>query len=131
LKVPTGFRRLLRERYGNEVFITSVIGDSVQVYPLPVWEELEARLAALPSTDRTKRKFLERVSYFGQLGQLDKQGRVVIPQLLRESADMTGDVVVNARLDHLAVWNLQRLQKRFDEQPFTEDDFHYLSERGI
>ncbi|MFQ5526569.1 MAG: division/cell wall cluster transcriptional repressor MraZ [Thermoanaerobaculia bacterium] len=131
LKVPTSFRRLLEERYGREVFITSVVGDSVQVYPLQVWEDFEQRLAGLPSTDRTKRKYLERVAYFGQQAQLDSQGRVVVPQLLRESADMAGEVVVSGRLDHLEVWNHDRLRAKFEEQPFTDDDFEYLSERGI
>jgi MraZ protein len=131
LKVPTGFRRALEERYGREVFITSVVGDSVLLYPLAVWEAFEQRLAALPATDRMKRRFLERVSYYGQQGQLDKQGRVVVPQILRESAEMSGEVVVSGRLDHLEVWNHERLQKRFSEQPFTEEDFQYLTERGI
>lgn len=131
LKVPTTFRRQLEERYGRDVFITSVLGDSVLLYPLSVWEEIEDRLAALPSTNRTKQRFLERVSYFGQQGQLDRQGRVVIPPLLRESADMVGEVVVNARLDHLEIWNRKRLETRFTDEPFTDEDFEYLSEKGI
>lgn len=131
LKVPTAFRRLLEERFGREVFLTSVVGDSVQVYPLKIWEEFEERLAALPSTDGTKRRFLERVAYFGQQGQLDSQGRVIVPQLLRDSAEMAGEVVVAGRLDHLEVWNRERLEARFREQPFTDEDFAYLSERGI
>lgn len=131
LKVPTAFKRQLEERYGREVYITSVYGDSVLLYPLSVWEEIEDRLAALPSTDRTRRRFLERVSYYGQQGQLDGQGRIVIPPLLRDSARMVGEVVVSARLDHLEIWNLERLQARFAEQPFTDEDFAYLSEKGI
>lgn len=131
LKVPTGFRRLLEERWGREVFITSVLGDSVLVYPLAVWEEIESRLAGLPSTDRTKQRYLERVSYYGQQGQLDGQGRVVIPPILRDSAEMSGDVVVSARLDYLEVWNRDRLQAKFAQQPFTEEDFENLSEKGI
>lgn len=131
LKVPTGFRRHLVERYGPEVFLTSVLGDSVLLYPLPVWEEIEARLAALPSTDRVKQRYLERVNYFGQQGQLDGQGRVVIPPLLRDCAEMSGEAVVSGRLDHLEVWNLKRLQARFSEQPFGDEDFGYLAEKGI
>lgn len=131
LKVPTTFRRHLEERYGKEVFITSVLGDSVLVYPLSVWEEIEDRLAALPSTNRTKQRYLERVSYFGQQAQLDGQGRVVIPPLLRDSAEMVGEVVVNSRLDHLEIWNHSRLRARFTEEPFSDDDFEYLSEKGI
>lgn len=131
LKVPTQFRRELEERHGPDVFITSILGDSALVYPLREWEQLEERLAALPSTDRTRRRFLERVAYYGQLGRLDSQGRVIVPALLRESAAMSGEVVVSGRLDHLEVWNHERLRERFDAEPFSEDDFQYLSEKGV
>lgn len=131
LKIPTDLRRHFQDQYGKEVYLTSVLGDSVLVYPLSVWEEVEARLAALPSTDRTKQRFLERVSYYGQQSQLDGQGRVVIPPILRQSADMAGEVVVSARLDYLEVWNRGRLEDKFSDEPFTDDDFAYLSERGI
>ncbi len=131
LKVPTGFRRELEERYGRDVFITSVMGDAALVYPLDVWKGVEERLAKLPSTDRTRRRYLERVSYFGQQAQLDAQGRVLVPQILRDRAAMAGEVIVSGRLDHLEVWNHERLTKRFDDQPFTDDDFEYLSERDI
>jgi len=131
LKLPTGFRRQLESEYGPDVFITSVSGTSARLYPLQIWEEIEAALAALPKTDQVKQRFLERTSYFGQEATLDKQGRVVMPPILRDSALMVGDVVVSARLDHLEVWNRQRLIERFEDQPFTDDDYAYLSERGI
>lgn len=131
LKVPTDFRRVVEERYGPDLFVTSVLGDSALIYPLPVWEEIEGRLAAMPSTDRTKARFLERVSYYGQQARLDVQGRLLIPQILRESAGMNGDVVVSAQLDHLVVWNRERFQSRLEQQPFTDDDFRALAERGI
>jgi MraZ protein len=131
LKVPTDFRRFIEDRYGVDLFVTSILGDSALVYPLPVWEEVEARLQAMPSTDRTKGRFLERVSYYGQQVSLDGQGRILIPQILRESAGMNGDVVVSAQLDHLVVWNHDRFVARLEEQPFTEDDFRALAERGI
>jgi MraZ protein len=131
LKVPTDFRRFIEERYGVDLFVTSVLGDSALLYPLSVWEEVEARLQAMPSTDRTKSRFLERVSYYGQQVSLDGQGRILIPQILRESAGMNGDVVVSAQLDHLVVWNHDRFVARLEEQPFTEDDFRALAERGI
>ncbi len=131
LKIPTDLRRHFQDQYGKEVFLTSVLGTSVLVYPLAVWEEIEARLAALPSTDRTKQRFLERISYFGQQSRLDGQGRVVIPPILRDSAGMDGEVVVSSRLDHLEVWNRGRLEQKFDDEPFADEDFAYLSERGI
>lgn len=131
LKIPTEFRRVLEERWGTDLFLTSVQGDSSLIYPLPVWEEIEEKLARLPSTNATKRKYLERVSYYGQQSRMDAQGRVLIPPILRESAEMAGEVVVSARLDHLEVWNHQRLQERFAERPFTDEDFERLTAADI
>jgi MraZ protein len=131
LKIPTDFRRVLEERYGLDLFVTSVQGDSALLYPLPVWEEIEARLAAMPSTDRAKMRYLERVSYFGQQVRVDVQGRILIPQILRESASINGDVVVSGQLNHLGVWNHERFVSRLAEQPFTDEDFRALSLQGI
>jgi MraZ protein len=131
LKIPTDFRRLLEERYGADLFVTSVTGDSALLYPLPVWEEIEQRLAAMPSTDRVKARYLERVNYFGQQVRLDQQGRILIPQILREKASINGDVVVSGQLNHLVVWNHERFASRLDEQPFTDEEFRALSEQGI
>jgi MraZ protein len=131
LKVPAGFSRDLEERWGNELFVTSIQGDSALLYPLPVWEEIEQRLMAMPSTNSTRRRFLERVSYYGQPATLDAQGRLVLPPILRDSAGMDGDVVVSGRIDHLVVWNRERFEERMSEEPFTEEDFGVLSEFGI
>ncbi len=131
LKVPTEFRRLLEESYGAEVFITSIVGQSAKLYPLAAWEEIEQKLADVPSSDRSKQRFLERVNYFGQQLRLDAQGRVVIPQILRERAEMTGDVVVSGRIEHLEIWNHERFSQKLLEEPFSDEDFQALAERGI
>ena len=131
LKIPTDFRRLMEERFGPDLFVTSVQGDSALLYPLVVWEEIEQRLNAMPATDRTKMRFLERVNYFGQQVRVDPQGRIVIPQILRESASISGDVVVSGQLNHLVVWNHERFVSRLQEQPFTDEDFSALSAQGI
>lgn len=131
LKIPTPFRSFMEERWGADVFTTSVHGDSALIYPLPVWEDLEGRLAAMPSTHRAKMRFLERVNYFGQQNRLDSQGRIVVPPILRESAEIVGEVVVSAHLDHLVVWNRERFEERLVQEPFTEDDFRALSELEI
>ena len=101
------------------------------IYPLPVWEEIEERLSTMPSTHRSKMRFLERVNYFGQQAKLDSQGRIVVPQILRESAQILGEVVVSAHLDHLVVWNRERFEERLVQEPFTEDDFRALSDLQI
>ena len=132
LKVPNGFRTIVEAQWGSELFVTSVTGESVRLYPMAVWLEIERRLAEVPSTHPSKQRFLDRVNFFGQTVTMDRQGRVLVPQLLRESAAMTGEVSVLGQQNHLAVWNQKRLQDRlFKREPFTEEDGRLLSEYGI
>ncbi len=60
LKVPNGFRTLVESQYGPELFVTSVTGECVWLYPMAVWLELERKLAAVPSTNPSKLRFLDR-----------------------------------------------------------------------
>ena len=86
LKIPNGFRVLVEQQYGAELFVTSVTGEYVRLYPMAVWLEVERRLAEVPSTNPSKQRFLDRVNFFGQAVTMDRQGRVVLPQMLRETA---------------------------------------------
>jgi MraZ protein len=132
LKVPNGFRSVIAGQWGEELFVTSVTGEFVRLYPMAVWLEIERRLAAVPSTHPSKLRFLDRVNFFGQVATMDRQGRIVIPPLLRDSAGMAGDVSVLGLQNHLAVWNQKRLQERlFKKEPFTEEDGRLLAEYGI
>ncbi|HEV8254998.1 MAG TPA: division/cell wall cluster transcriptional repressor MraZ [Vicinamibacteria bacterium] len=131
LKVPNGFRTLVEAHYGPELFVTSVSGEYARLYPMAVWLEIERKLAAAPSTNPSKLRFLDRVNFFGQAVTLDKQGRVVIPQILRETAAMTGEVCVLGQQNYLTVWNMKRLQEKLEKEPFTDEDGRILSELGI
>ena len=132
LKIPNAFRTLVEKTHGSELFVTSLTGESVRVYPMAVWLEVERKLAEVPSSNPSKQRFLDRVNFFGQVAAMDKQGRVLIPQLLRESAAMAGEVSVLGLQNHLAVWNQRRLQERlFKKEPFTDEDGRVLSGFGI
>jgi MraZ protein len=129
--VPNTFRSLLEGKYGRELFLTSLSGEFVRVYPMPVWLEIEQRLGEMPSTHPSKLRFLDRVSYFGQAAELDAQGRVLIPVRLRDAATMTGDVDVLGQVTYLDVWNHDRFLTRMQREPYTDDDARALSEFGI
>lgn len=131
IKIPGDFRKIIEERYGNDCFITSQDGEKALIYPLPVWQELQARLAKVPSTSVAKAKLLERVNYFGQLGTMDPQGRLLVPQVLRSVAGIVSDVVVLGSTDHLIVWNEEKIQKRLSDAPMTEDDYKELELHGV
>ena len=131
LKVPTAFRRHIQESQGAEVYVTSLTGENVRIYPLSEWESIEQRLALLPSMDPARRKFLDRTNYFGQQAELDSQGRILIHPLLRRSAGVVGDVAVLGYLTYLEVWELERFQQRLLADPYTEEDEAAIARLGI
>ena len=131
LKVPNGFRAAIQDTHGRELFVTSLSGESVRIYPMPVWLDIERRLAQMPSTHPSRQKFLDRVNFFGQVTEFDPQGRVLIQPRLRETALMAGDVDVLGQQNFLEVWNHDRFLARLAGQPYSEDDARALSEFGI
>jgi MraZ protein len=130
VKIPAAFLEALRE-YGNKFYVTSENGDYVRVYPMKIWNEIEEKLARLSSHNRTKQKFLTRTNYYGQVVELDGQGRILVPPILRESAQMRGDVDVLGNLNYLQIWNHTRFLDNLKASPITGDDEKTLDELGI
>jgi MraZ protein len=85
----------------------------------------------MPASHPARGKFLDRVSYYGQTSELDAQGRIVVAQLLRDSASIVGDVRVFGKLDYLEVWNEERFAQKLARDQWTDDDGIKLSEHGI
>ena len=130
LKVPAEFKRVIDEKYGAQFYITSVDGKVAQVYPFEEWERIEQKLAQLSNFNPTKKKFLTRTNYYGQAVEIDGQGRLLIPQLLRESAGLAGEVAVMGYLNRLEVQSMEAVRKEVEE-PFTADDEKNLDDLGI
>ncbi len=131
LKIPTAFKTYLQDNYGSDVYVTSLDGQSARIYPMRVWREIEEKLAALPSMNKAKRKFLDRTNYWGQSAQMDTQGRVLIPSLLRESAAMRGEVAVIGYLIYVDVWNMERFRDHMEKNALSDEDEQTLSNLGI
>ncbi len=122
---------MIQKDHGSNLFVTSLTGQSVRIYPMPVWLDIERRLAQVPSTHPARQRFLDRVNFYGQVGELDPQGRVLIQPRLRETALMTGEVDVLGQQSFLEVWNHERLVARLSAEPFTDDDAKALADFGI
>ena len=131
LKVPAIFRGVIHDQHGADVFVTSVTGENVRIYPMPVWLEIERKLSQMPANHPSRLKFLDRVNYYGQAAELDPQGRIVVPAHLRESASIVGDVRVFGRIDYLEVWNDERFLHKLQREPWTDEDGLGLSQHGI
>src|ERR1700685_433438 len=131
LKVPAEFKRVIDEKYGQQFYITSLDGKVAQLYPFEEWERIEQKLAGLSTFDPTKKELWDRVSYYGQAVEMDGQGRLLMPQLLREAAQIKGEVAVTGNLTHLIVRNLEAYRKTIEEDQFTSDDEKTRDELGI
>ena len=130
LKVPAEFKRVIDDNYGAQFYITSLDGRVAQIYPFEEWERIEHKLAALSNFNPTKKKFLTRTNYYGQQVEMDGQGRLLLPQLLRESAQLKGEVAVMGFLNRLEVQGMDAVRQEVEE-PFTADDEKNLDELGI
>ena len=131
LKVPADFKRLIDEKYGLQFYITSVDGQRAQVYPFEEWQRIEEKLARLSNFNPTKKKLLNRTNYYGQVVEMDAQGRVLIPTILRQAAQLRGEVAVLGNLTYLEVRNMEAFRKELEEHPFTAEDEKTLDELGI
>jgi MraZ protein len=130
VKIPAVFLDTLKE-WGDKFYVTSENGDRAFIYPMKVWNEIEERLSKLSGHNRTKQKFLNRTNYFGQVVELDGQGRLLIPSVLREAAQMKGDVDVLGNLNRLEIWNHSRFMEQLNTSPITDDDEKILDDLGI
>jgi MraZ protein len=129
LKLPAEFKRQIDEEYGRQFYITSRDGKVGEIHPMREWEEFEKKLAAVPSFNPAKQKLLKWINYFGQTAEMDGQGRVLLPQTLREKANLMAEVVVSGNEGHLKVENHQGYEQGLE--PMTMDDHIELAKVGI
>jgi MraZ protein len=107
LKLPAEFKRLVDEQHGPEFYITSTDGKRAQLWPMKVWEAYEAKIVQLEETDPDREDFLNVTSYYGQTVEMDAQGRLLLPQVIRQSANLTGEVNVLGMQTIVEVINLE------------------------
>jgi transcriptional regulator MraZ len=131
LKVPAEFKKVIDEKYGTQFYITSLDGKVAQVYPFEEWEQIEQKLAGLSTFNPTKKKFLSRTNYWGQQVEMDGQGRLLLPQLLREAAQIKGEVAVVGYQKYLEVRNLEAYRQEILQEQFTPEDEKTLDDLGI
>jgi MraZ protein len=110
LKLPVEFKRRVDEVYGPLFYITSMDGESARLYPMKEWEAIEAKIVQLEPTDESRELFQKVTSYYGQVTELDSQGRLLLPQVLRQEAGLTSDVNVLGMLTYLDVTSKERFQ---------------------
>ena len=132
IKIPTGHRRIFKKLHGPELYVTSISGKNVRIYPLQEWEKIESKLSELPKMLPGKARFLRNTSFYGQVSKMDRQGRVLVQALLRQEAQLEQqEVAVIGQLNYLEVWNQQRFKKVLETDPYTDEDAQALAQLGL
>jgi MraZ protein len=131
LKLPAEFKRRVDEAYGPQFYITSKDGKRAEIYPIHEWEKLEEQLAKIPNMNPAKKKFLDVTNYYGQMAELDAQGRLTLPLILRDSAKVTAEVVVLGAQTYLEVVNHDDFKAKLDADPLNDADLAALADLGL
>lgn len=106
-----------REDLGDSFVVTRGLDGCLYLYPQGEWSEFVAKLQSLPSNQNTRkiqRQFLSKAMEV----TLDKQGRILVPALLRASAGLEKEVVFVGMMNRIEVWDKDRLM----EEELQEDE---------
>ena len=131
LKLPAAFRSVIEPTYGNEFFVTSLRGDSARIYPMQVYAELEDKILAASSVQPLVSKLRTSLNFFGQRAVMDPNGRILLHPLLRDKAELSGEVAVLGQQNFLEVWNRGSFEEALKRDPLTDDDLRELAAFGF
>lgn len=127
IKIPSPYLSLLTEQYGSELYITSLNGDRVLLYPLKVWEGIEQSIEKIKVRSPEIEEYISRTSYWGNEGEVDNRGRVLIPPELRKASEAESDVRIIGEIDHMVVWNEELFKKKSLSGEFTDEKMQVVS----
>jgi MraZ protein len=101
LTLPAKYRTEL----ASGVVVTRGLDKCLFVFPMDEWKTLAEKVSALPITDVSAREFRRQLFSGADDVELDKQGRVLLPQYLREYAGLNGNVIVAGLNTHMEIWS--------------------------
>ena len=120
LIVPAKFR----DQLGDEFVVTKGLDGCLFVYTLDEWHKIEEKFRNITTTSKDARKFA-RFFFSGAAScEVDKQGRILLPQTLREYADLQKDVVLACVLSRVEIWS----KARWAENTYDVDEMDEIAE---
>jgi MraZ protein len=134
LKLPAEFKAFVERKYGkgfNAFYITSMDGESAEIYPMPEWLERQKKVFALPQTNPARKILLARYNFYGDRADMDPQGRMQIPEELRQRAELSGEVKVSGEGNLMRVTSLKKLRDSVDGSELTPEMLDSLSGSGL
>lgn len=124
LIIPARFR----DQLGDEFTVTRSLDGCLAMYASPEWQALEEKLNALPMTNEKARSLKRFLLGAAAICELDKQGRILLPQVLRDRAGLDKDITLLGVGDHIEIWNTSTYEEKysFDDEAALEADWEGL-----
>ena len=127
LIIPSKFRELL----GEEFVLTRGLDGCLYIYPMDEWESFEMKLRSLPLTNKNARTFSRFFVAGATTCELDRQGRILVPQTLREFAGLEKDVVLTGNLNRIEVWSKEKWNEICDYDDMDSSSVPPVSSTAI
>ena len=124
--VPSKFRNIL----GDNFVVTKGLDGCLWVFPADEWELFYEKLRSLPVTKRDTRQFVRSFMANADNPEIDKQGRVLIPQNLRKEANLEKDVVLIGTGPRIEIWNKEAWENA-NEDANADDIAERMGEWGF
>ena len=110
----------IREQLGEKFVVSKGLDRCLFAFPTEEWEKLVSKIQALPLTDKNARKFSRYLLAGASEAELDKQGRALLPQPLREAADLEKDVVLCGVGNRMEIWSKENWTKESHYEDIDE-----------
>jgi len=129
IKVPSQYLSILDQQYGKELYITSINGDRVFLYPLHVWEGIEQSIEKIKVRSPEIEEYISRTSFWGNESEVDARGRVLIPPELRKESQLDGNAVLRifGKIDHMVVWHEELFKEKSLSGEFSDEKMQIVS----
>ena len=121
LKMPAAFKALVDAENVTQFFVTSTNGKRAEIWPLPQWEKIEEKLAQASSLDDAVEEYQNLVNFYGQQAEMDNQGRILLPPILRTKAKLDAEVAVMGKGLHIVVYNLENFESEMPADGMSDD----------
>jgi MraZ protein len=127
IKIPSKYLSVLEEQHGKALYITSVNGDRVFLYPLNVWEVIEQRIEQMKVRTPEIENYISRTSFWGNESEVDNRGRVLIPPELRTAGQLDGQARLIGKIDHMVLWNEDLFREKTLSGDFSDEKMNEVS----
>lgn len=128
IKIPSRYLSILEEQYGKEIYLTSLNGDHVLLYPLSVWEGIEQTIQKIPVRTPEIEEFIDRTSFWGNECEVDARGRILVPSELRNASKLDDLVRVVGKIDYMVIWNDRLFKEKSLTGEFGPDKMQKIAE---